>query len=79
MNTIEVPMMKEIFMQGLLNNISSNHCNTKTVIITENGISSFKDQVNPEPIEATILQKYLNGERKPIFFWTFNTFTNKST
>jgi hypothetical protein len=63
MNTIKVPVMKEIMMQGLLNSITQNNqSNTETVIVTENGISSFKVQVKPEPIEATMLRKYLNGE-----------------
>jgi hypothetical protein len=58
MNTIEVPMMKEMFMEGLLNSITQN---TQKVMVIENNICSMKDK-KVEPIEATMLRKYLNGE-----------------
>ena len=67
MNTIKVPMTKEAMMQGLLNSmVQSTKSNTQTpmLIVKENGVSSFKDQVQvkKEPIEATMMRRYLNGD-----------------
>lgn len=62
-NYVEAPMLKKMFMEGLLNSITQGTASHK-VMVMEGNICTIKDVCNPEPIEATMMRRYLNAKEK---------------